>query len=421
MTAALQPSPEHLLVAIDIAKRFHDVLVRWPDGRERAFKVQSNRDEHDALCTFLVSHNLPVIVALEPTADFHRTLAWRLAEAGIEVHLASSLAGARVREALYTSWDKHDRKDAKVLMYLLMHGMTKPFHDPLRGGFFDVQELSNTYQQIVQARSRCQHSLVNHYLTLYFPEMERYLHTTRSAWFCRFLLAFPTPSSIATMDREAFIAAAWDVVGRKVQKQRFLEELYETASSSIGLPIQADSLATETFRLQLKRYLELTEQRQHLEAQANDQLGEHLDFKRLQTMPGVGPIIALMILAESGDLRRFRHHRQYLKFCGFDLAASQSGSQCSKRRLSKRGNARLRYAYWLAATVAIRRTENSFRAKYERYIRADPTSGDLKRKAITAIAAKMARVAHALVKRESEYRGYYEHAVPGGGTPLSGP
>lgn len=98
MTAALQPSPEHLLVAIDIAKRFHDVLVRWPDGRERAFKVQSNRDEHDALCTFLVSHNLPVIVALEPTADFHRTLAWRLAEAGIEVHLASSLAGARVRK-----------------------------------------------------------------------------------------------------------------------------------------------------------------------------------------------------------------------------------------------------------------------------------------------------------------------------------
>ena len=111
MTAAFLPSPEHLLVAIDIAKRLHDVLVRWPDGRERAFKIQSTLDEHEALCTFLTSHNLPVIAALEPTADFHRTLAWRLSEAGIEVHLASSLAGARVQEALYTSWDKHDRKD----------------------------------------------------------------------------------------------------------------------------------------------------------------------------------------------------------------------------------------------------------------------------------------------------------------------
>ena len=210
-------------------------------------------------------------------------------------------------------------------------------------------------------------------------------------------------------------------MGRKVQKRRFLQELYETASRSIGLPIPADSPAIETFRLELERYLVLTEQRQHLEAQAANQLSEHHDFKRLQTMPGVGPVIALMILAESGDLRRFPHHRQCLKFCGFDLAAAQSGTRCSKHRLSKRGNARLRYAYWLAATVAIRRPENSFRAKYERYIRPDPNSGDLKRKATTAVAAKLARVAHALVKQESEYRSYCEYAVPGGGTPLSGP
>jgi transposase len=37
------------------------------------------------------------------------------------------------------------------------------------------------------------------------------------------------------------------------------------------------------------------------------------------------PIIALTVLAEAGDLRRFRHHRQLLKFCGFDLATHESG------------------------------------------------------------------------------------------------
>ena len=39
----------------------------------------------------------------------------------------------------------------------------------------------------------------------------------------------------------------------------------------------------------------------------------------------IGPIIAMTILAEAGDLRRFRHHRQFLKFCGLDLATHQSG------------------------------------------------------------------------------------------------
>jgi transposase len=29
----------------------------------------------------------------------------------------------------------------------------------------------------------------------------------------------------------------------------------------------------------------------------------------LTTIPGIGPINAMTILAEAGDLRRFRHHR----------------------------------------------------------------------------------------------------------------
>ncbi|RWN96159.1 MAG: IS110 family transposase [Mesorhizobium sp.] len=36
--------------------------------------------------------------------------------------------------------------------------------------------------------------------------------------------------------------------------------------------------------------------------------------------PGIGPVNALTIIAEAGDLRRFHHHRQFLKFCGLDLS-----------------------------------------------------------------------------------------------------
>ncbi|MCP1677220.1 transposase [Natronocella acetinitrilica] len=419
MTANTKSRFYGLLVAVDVAKRYHDVLVQWPDGHQRAFKVANTRAEHLRLCDYLLAHDLPVRSALEPTADFHRPIAYQLAEAGIEVHLASSLACARIREALFTSWDKHDRRDAMVILYLLEHGVTHPFEDPLRAGYLDIQEFSNTYHQIALARTRCQHSLVNHYLALYFPEMERYLHTSRAEWFCRFLLRFPVPASIQALDRATFIEQAWDVVGRKVAKQRFLNELYELARGSMGLPVPVDSPAVMTYRLQIQRYLDLTAQRKDLERGAEQLLSPNPDYRRLRTLPGVGPIIALTILAESGDLRRFRHHRQYLAFCGFNLAASQSGQSKSSYRLSKRGNARLRYAFWLAAAVAMRMRENSFRTKYERYIRSNPTDADLRRKARTAVAAKMARVAHALIKQETDYRGYYEAAIPGGGTLLT--
>lgn len=65
----------------------------------------------------------------------------------------------------------------------------------------------------------------------------------------------------------------------------------------------------------------------------------------------IGPINALTILAEAGDLRRFQHHRQFLKFCGMDLATIQSVTFRGQTKLSKYGNARLRRTLWMAGQV----------------------------------------------------------------------
>ena len=127
----------------------------------------------------------------------------------------------------------------------------------------------------------------------------------------------------------------------------------------------------------------------------------------------------MTILAEAGDVRRFAHHRQFLKYCGFDLAKSQSGVQRGREKLSKRGNARLRMVFWLAGQVAIRQRENSFRAKYDRYVSTNPLDADLKRKALTAVAAKMARVAYAIIKKGLPYRQFFEQSLPSGSIPLS--
>ncbi len=126
----------------------------------------------------------------------------------------------------------------------------------------------------------------------------------------------------------------------------------------------------------------------------------------------------MTILAEAGDLRRFRHHRQFLKFCGLDLATHQSGQFRGQTRLSKFGNARLRRALWVAALVAVRQRENSFRDKFQRYIAKDRDNADLRRKALTAVTAKMARVVHAVIKSGTDYRPFFEAAAPSGRTPL---
>ena len=58
--------------------------------------------------------------------------------------------------------------------------------------------------------------------------------------------------------------------------------------------------------------------------------------------------------------------------------------------------------------VAIHQRDNSFRDHFGRHIAKDRDNKDLRRKALTAVAAKMARVAHALVKTGTDYRPFLE-------------
>ena len=419
MTNAHSIPDNAVLIAIDIAKARNDVLIEITgQKRRRRMVVQNTRAEHDRFIDLLRSFERPVVAGFEATGNYHRAVAWRLLDAGFETRLISSMALARTREAIHNGWDKNDPKDAQVILHMLRTGLSQYYQDPLAAGISDIQELSKTHEMVSKAKTETLHRILTHYLPLYFPEIERFRQNSRSEWFFAFLEQFPTPASIVALDKEAFVSAAWDVVGRKVSKARLIADIYETARESIALPIPIDSQAVVMFRMVLAEIRSLIRQRDAIEAKAEDLLGGQRDYEALKQVPGIGPINALTILAEAGDLRRFGHHRQFLKFCGLDLSTHQSGAFRGQTKLSKFGNARLRRTLWMAAQVAIRQKENSFREKYERYVAKDRNNADLKRKAFTAVTAKMARVVHAVIKSGNQYRPFFEGSAPSGRTPL---
>ncbi len=408
-----------VLVAIDIAKARNEVLLQIPGSpRRRRLTILNQRADHDRLIGQLNAIGQPVVCGFEATGNYHRPLAWRLLEAGFDVRLISSVALARTREALHNGWDKNDPKDAQVILHMLRIGACQRYYDPLAQGISDIQELSKTYEAISKAKTEVLHRLQTHYLPLYFPEIDRFRQSGRSDWFLAFLDHFPTPANVVALSKEAFIEAAWTIVGRKVAKTQLLGDIYETAATSIGLPIPTDAIAVRMFRMVIAEARSLVRQRAEIEQAAVAALHQNRDYQLLRQIPGIGPINAMAIIAEAGDIRRFGHHRQFLKFCGLDLATQQSGTFRGQTKLSKYGNARLRRIFWIASQVAIQQRENSFRDKFERYIAKDRDNKDLRRKALTAIAAKMARVVHAVIKTGSDYRPFFEGAVPGGRTPL---
>ncbi|API59201.1 IS110 family transposase (plasmid) [Tardibacter chloracetimidivorans] len=411
MTKRTSTPADAVLVAIDMSKHRQEVLIERPEGgRRRRMTVMATKADYDRLASELGDVARPVIVGFEATGNYHRTLAHRLLSAGFELRLISSVALARTREALHNGWDKNDSKDAQVILHMLRIGATQRYVDPLAAGINDLQEMSKTHEAISKAKTQTWHRLLTHYLPLYFPEIERFAGNSRSDWFLALLERFPTPASMITLGKEAFTREAWGLVGRKVSKARLLNDIYETACASVALPVDEDSIAIAMFRMVIAQARSLIRQRDEIERTAHALLSDNRDYQLLRMIPGIGPINALTILAEAGDLRRFAHHRQFLKFCGLDLATCQSGTFRGRTKLSKYGNARLRRTFWMATQVAIRQRDNSFRDKLGRYVAGHGNDPDRRRKAMTALTAKMARVAHAVIKTGAEYRPFVERA-----------
>ncbi|HVB57229.1 MAG TPA: IS110 family transposase, partial [Candidatus Acidoferrales bacterium] len=286
---------------------------------------------------YLRQFDTPALFGFEATGNYHRPLAYFLHARGFELRLIPTMALARTREAMHNSWDKNDPKDAQVILHMLKTGLSQTWHDPLVSGTNDAQELSKTHHQVTLARTRVWHRLRNHYFPLYFPEIEHFIRSDHSDWLIQLLLRFPTPGSITSLATEDFAAQAWSLVGRKVHKAALLAEIHAAAQHSIALPVPPDGAAVAMLRLVLEEYLMLGRMRESIAQQAEIILASNPDRRRLMTVPGVGPLTALTILAEAGDLRRFAHYRQFLKFCGMSLSTQQSGRFRGISRLSKYG------------------------------------------------------------------------------------
>lgn len=114
----------------------------------------------------------------------------------------------------------------------------------------------------------------------------------------------------------------------------------------------------------------------------------------LQTLPGIGPTLALKLLAYSGDLRRFHSARAYAAYTGLTPRIYQSGEMDASARISRIGPPMLRASYYLAATAATR-TDSAQAALYRRLV----DSGKPKKLALVAVAHRLARAAWAVCAR----------------------
>jgi transposase len=123
------------------------------------------------------------------------------------------------------------------------------------------------------------------------------------------------------------------------------------------------------------------------------------EVRRLMTIPGVGPVTALSLLAVIGDVKRFPSAGQLVGYLGLDPRVRQSGARPARTgHISRAGQAHARGLLVEAAHVAIR-TPGPLHAFHAR-VRARRGA----QVALCATARKLAVLSWHLLSKSEDYR-----------------
>ena len=125
----------------------------------------------------------------------------------------------------------------------------------------------------------------------------------------------------------------------------------------------------------------------------NTQETSYKEFSILQTIRGVGEIIALTILYEVDDIDRFETVQDFASYCRLVKCTHESAGKKYPSKGSKIGNVHLKYIFSEAAVYVVK-----FNPEVEKYFkRLESKKG--KGKAYAVIAHKIARAIYYMLKR----------------------
>jgi hypothetical protein len=179
--------------------------------------------------------------------------------------------------------------------------------------------------------------------------------------------------------------------------------------------LHAESAEAEPNFMTLKRINErikfLNKQEKEIKNDIAESIKKDANLKteidRMTTIPGVGELTAVTILAETNGFELIRNKKQLTSYAGLDVKEKQSGTSIkAKPRISKKGNRSIRKAMHFPALVAVKWDEN-FKELYARLV----SKHGIKMKALVSVQRKLLEMTYILFKNQTVYDKEYKNSV----------
>ena len=337
------------IVGIDIGKNHHEASIVSPEGKQigRSLRFATTHKGADSLMSFIFKNigNSPCVFGMEATGHYWYPIYSFLKAKGYTIYVINPIQSDSLRK-MYIRQTKNDSIDSFLIAEVIRFGQfgTTSMADE---NILAMRQLCRYRDSVISSRTEIK-LRIGTIMEQIFPEYEKQFSSLWVSTSMGILEKYLTPENIENAPIDELFEIIKDKSHNRLTKAKAIS-IKEAAADTFGIKIAQDA-----FSFQLKQLIDrmnfLDKQIEALDIEIMKYY-EQFDCY-LHTIPGIGIIGAATILAEIGDISRFKNSSALVAFAGIDPTVRQSGEfNSTHNHMSKRGSPYLRHAIFLAATT----------------------------------------------------------------------
>ena len=384
------------IVGIDIGKNHHEASIVSPEGKQigRSLRFATTHKGADSLMSFIFKNigNSPCVFGMEATGHYWYPIYSFLKAKGYTIYVINPIQSDSLRK-MYIRQTKNDSIDSFLIAEVIRFGQfgTTSMADE---NILAMRQLCRYRDSVISSRTEIK-LRIGTIMEQIFPEYEKQFSSLWVSTSMGILEKYLTPENIENAPIDELFEIIKDKSHNRLTKAKAIS-IKEAAADTFGIKIAQDA-----FSFQLKQLIDrmnfLDKQIEAFDCQILEYY-EKFDCY-LHTIPGIGMIAAAAILAEIGDINRFKSSSALVAFAGIDPTVRQSGEFSSTHNhMSKRGSPYLRHAIFLAATTC-----SFHNSPLNAYYKKKRDQGKHHLTATGAVARKLTTVIYAVLRDGKPY------------------
>ena len=384
------------IIGIDIGKNHHEASIVSPEGKQigHSLRFATTHKGADSLMSFIFNNigNSSCIFGMEATGHYWYPIYSFLKARGYTIYVINPIQSDSLRK-MYIRQTKNDSIDSFLIAEVIRFGQfgTTSMADE---NILAMRQLYRYRDSVISSRTEIK-LRIGTIMEQIFPEYEKQFSSLWVSTSMGILEKYLTPENIENAPIDELFEIIKDKSHNKLTMKKAIS-IREAAADIFGIKIAQDA-----FSFQLKQLIDrmnfLDKQIEALDCQILEYY-EKFDCY-LHTIPGIGIIGAATILAEIGDINRFKSSSALVAFAGIDPTVRQSGEFSSTHNhMSKRGSPYLRHAIFLAATTC-----SFHNSPLNAYYKKKRDQGKHHLTATGAVARKLTSVIYAVLRDSKPY------------------